>query len=80
MHRPIACSWPPLREADKLWIAGNSVSSNVVLLESILHVYSARLVKVDTLSLHDAHDFLLPRIIKALARVARLYIATEVKC
>lgn len=80
MHRPIPHAWPLLREADKLWIAGDSVSSNIVLLESILHVYSARLVKVDTLSLHDAHDLLLPRVIKALARVARFYIATEVKC
>lgn len=79
MNGPIPPPFLALREADKLGIAGYAVGSNVILLEAVLHIYSARLVKVDTTALHDAHDLLLPRVVQALARVAGFYIATEVK-
>lgn len=79
MNGLIARRFLALREADKLGIAGYSVGSNVVLLEPVLHVDSARLVKVNALSLHDAHDLLLARVVQALARVAGFYVAAEVK-
>ena len=71
---------PLLRETDKLWIAGYPIRSDVVSLEPVLHVYSARFIKVDASALHDTHDLLFACIVQPLARVAGFYIATEIKC
>jgi hypothetical protein len=68
------------READKLRIPRYAICTNIILLESILHVDASRLVKVYTSPLHDAHDLLLARIIEALSRVAGFDISREVEC
>lgn len=69
----------PLRETDKLRITGYPICANIILLKPFLHVDSARFVKIDPSPFHNAHHFLLPRIIQPLARVATFYVATKIK-
>jgi hypothetical protein len=48
---------PDLREAHKLGILGQAITSDTVLFETGFHEDAARLIKTDTASLHDSHHF-----------------------
>lgn len=67
VEKDISQTLSVLRKANKLRVARNTICTDVVLLEAILHVHASRFIEIYAPSLHDAHDLLLACIIQSLS-------------